>query len=111
MNFTFTDDEIAFQDAARRVSADVLKNNAKHYDETREFCTESLNALGELGFWGMNLPSDYDGVDISSIGMSLADGVDFELDLFLEVFETDDARVGVESFFEHGPGKARFTGS
>ncbi|CAO1669051.1 acyl-CoA dehydrogenase family protein [Salinicola sp. NYA28a] len=72
MNFTFTDDEIAFQDAARRVSADVLKNNAKHYDETREFCTESLNALGELGFWGMNLPSDYDGVDISSIGMSLA---------------------------------------
>lgn len=72
MDFTFTDDEIAFQDAARKVSADVLKNNAKHYDETREFCTESLKALGELGFWGMNLPSDYDGVDISSIGMSLA---------------------------------------
>lgn len=72
MNFTFTDDEIAFQDAAKKVSAEVLKSNAKHYDETREFCTESLKALGELGFWGMNLPSDYDGVDISSIGMTLA---------------------------------------
>lgn len=72
MNFTFTDDEIAFQDAARKVSSDVLKGNAKHYDETGEFCSESLKSLGELGFWGMSLPSKYDGVDISSIGMSLA---------------------------------------
>lgn len=41
----------------------------------------------------------------------LADGIDIELDLFLEVFETDDAQLGVASFFEHGPGKARFTGA
>lgn len=72
MNFTFTDDEIAFQDAAKKISSDVLKNNAKYYDEAGEFCSESLKALGELGFWGMNLPSQYGGVDISSIGMSLA---------------------------------------
>ena len=45
------------------------------------------------------------------VDMTLADGVDLELELFLEVFETNDARVGVESFFEHGPGKAHFTGS
>ncbi|MCH2420040.1 MAG: enoyl-CoA hydratase-related protein [Actinomycetota bacterium] len=37
-------------------------------------------------------------------------GIDLELDLFLEVFETEDARRGVESFFEHGPGKATFEG-
>ena len=37
-------------------------------------------------------------------------GIDLELDLFLEVFETEDARRGVESFFEHGPGKAAFEG-
>ncbi|SJN08946.1 Butyryl-CoA dehydrogenase [Halomonas citrativorans] len=72
MHFNFTEDELAFQDAARRVSADVLKSNAARYDDTRNFCAESLNALGELGFWSMNLPSEYGGVDISSIGMSLA---------------------------------------
>jgi len=45
------------------------------------------------------------------VDLALADGVDLELDLFLEVFESDDAREGVASFFEHGPGKARFTGT
>jgi len=37
-------------------------------------------------------------------------GVQLEQDLFREVFGTDDARTGVASFREHGPGKATFTG-
>ncbi|MCH2421802.1 MAG: enoyl-CoA hydratase-related protein [Acidimicrobiales bacterium] len=45
------------------------------------------------------------------VDLPLVDGINLELDLFLEVFETDDAREGVASFFEHGPGKARFSGS
>ncbi len=45
------------------------------------------------------------------VDLTLAEGIDLELDLFLEVFESDDARHGVESFFEHGPGKATFTGT
>jgi enoyl-CoA hydratase len=40
----------------------------------------------------------------------LADGLALELRLFGEVFATDDARIGVRSFLEHGPGKAEFTG-
>jgi enoyl-CoA hydratase/carnithine racemase len=42
---------------------------------------------------------------------SLARGLDVEADAFVEVFGTDDARVGVASFLEHGPGRAKFTGS
>jgi enoyl-CoA hydratase len=38
----------------------------------------------------------------------LADGLRLEQDLFVEVFGTDDARVGVASFLEHGPGRASF---
>ncbi|GEK49268.1 acyl-CoA dehydrogenase family protein [Bisbaumannia pacifica] len=72
MNFELTADAIAFQDAAHRVSAEVLKANAKRYDETGDFCRESLDALGELGFWGMNLPEAYGGFDPGSIAMSLA---------------------------------------
>lgn len=41
---------------------------------------------------------------------TLAEGLSLEQDLFAEVFETDDARTGVQSFLEHGPGQARFRG-
>lgn len=42
--------------------------------------------------------------------LSLPGGLDLEAELFVKVFETDDARVGVRSFREQGPGKAEFTG-
>jgi enoyl-CoA hydratase/carnithine racemase len=41
---------------------------------------------------------------------TLADGLSLEQQLFADVFRTDDARIGVQSFLEHGPGKAEFTG-
>jgi len=37
-------------------------------------------------------------------------GLDREQVYFVDVFETDDARIGTQSFLEHGPGKATFTG-
>ena len=40
----------------------------------------------------------------------LSDGLDLERDAFVEVFGTDDARTGVESFLAVGPGKAKFAG-
>ena len=41
---------------------------------------------------------------------SLAKGIALEQDLFAEVAGTEDAAIGVASFLENGPGKARFTG-
>ena len=41
---------------------------------------------------------------------TLAWGLDREQVLFTDVFETDDAGIGVQSFLQDGPGKARFTG-
>ncbi|MGZ4711818.1 MAG: enoyl-CoA hydratase/isomerase family protein [Acidimicrobiia bacterium] len=41
---------------------------------------------------------------------SLARGLDLEAHAFVEVFGTEDARTGVASFLEHGPGKATFAG-
>jgi len=41
---------------------------------------------------------------------ALAAGMAIEHAAFVEVFRTDDARIGVASFLEHGPGKASFTG-
>jgi enoyl-CoA hydratase len=44
------------------------------------------------------------------LSTSLADGLALEREAFVEVFGTDDSRIGVASFLEHGPGKATFTG-
>src|SRR5436305_1359860 len=41
---------------------------------------------------------------------TLADGLSTEQELFVQGFETDDAKIGVQSFLENGPGKAAFTG-
>ena len=44
------------------------------------------------------------------IDLKLSAGLELEQELFVEVFTTDDARTGVQSFREQGPGKAPFTG-
>lgn len=41
---------------------------------------------------------------------SLADGLDLERDAFVEVFGTEDAVTGMQSFLKDGPGKANFAG-
>jgi enoyl-CoA hydratase/carnithine racemase len=40
----------------------------------------------------------------------LAEGLAEELEAFAAVFETEDARTGLRSFVEHGPGRATFSG-
>ena len=40
----------------------------------------------------------------------LAEGLDHEGEAFVDVFATEDAAVGVRTFLEDGPGKARFVG-
>ncbi len=44
------------------------------------------------------------------LNMDLGAGLRLEQGLFELVFHTDDSRAGVQSFLEHGPGKAGFTG-
>jgi enoyl-CoA hydratase len=44
------------------------------------------------------------------VGRPLADGLDLEREAFVDVFGTEDARTGVQSFLADGPGKAKFAG-
>jgi enoyl-CoA hydratase len=46
----------------------------------------------------------------AGIGVPLDHGLDLELAAFIDVFDTEDARTGVQSFLENGPGKAKFSG-
>lgn len=42
--------------------------------------------------------------------MSLDKGLDLEAELFRDALRTEDATIGIKSFFEKGPGKAEFVG-
>jgi len=44
------------------------------------------------------------------VGRGLAAGLALEVEAFVSVAATEDARLGVASFLEHGPGRARFVG-
>lgn len=46
----------------------------------------------------------------SGLDRPLNFALDIESELFVQVFETEDARTGVASFLAEGPGKARFQG-
>lgn len=46
----------------------------------------------------------------TGIDEPLDDALKLERNLFEGVFHTADSKVGVQSFLEHGPGKAQFTG-
>jgi enoyl-CoA hydratase/carnithine racemase len=44
------------------------------------------------------------------LSVPLADGLALEREAFVEVFGTEDSQIGVQSFRQHGPGAAQFTG-
>lgn len=46
----------------------------------------------------------------AGIDRPLATALDIEAELFVQVFATEDARTGVRSFLDEGPGKAKFLG-
>ena len=64
--------------------------------------TYARGALVAQGFAKQAINAGLDG--------SLANGLALEQQLFAQVFATEDARIGVESFKQHGPGKATFVG-
>lgn len=49
-------------------------------------------------------------VQAIALAKAAIDGTTTEQQAFTDVFQTEDAGIGVASFLEHGPGKATFTG-
>lgn len=82
---------------------DEVVPGAELHDRAREMAAHF--AAGPVVAQGLAKRAIDHGLDITLNG-----GLDLEQQLFEEVFDTDDARIGVKSFLEHGPGKATFTG-
>jgi enoyl-CoA hydratase len=81
----------------RVVPSDEVEHTALHW--AGQFATGAVVAMG------LAKRAIDDGLD-----RPLAEGLDLEADAFVEAFGTADARAGVQSFLEHGPGKAKFSG-
>jgi enoyl-CoA hydratase/carnithine racemase len=91
------DEALAIGLVDRVVPADEVETNALEWAESF-----ACGAVVAMGLAKAAIDRGLDG--------SLAAGLDVEAAAFVSVFDTDDATVGVQSFLEHGPGKATFSG-
>lgn len=82
----------------RVVEADALLSSAIDY--ARELASGALLAQS-LAKRAIDAASE----------MTLAEGLEFERELFARAVRSDDAQHGIRSFLEHGPGHAKFTGT
>ena len=82
--------------------ADAVHPAAETYDQAVAMAARF--AVGPAALQHAKTAMD-DGFDLP-----LDDALDLETREFMAAFATADARIGVQSFVEHGPGKARFVG-
>jgi len=72
MLFKLTDEQLMIQSMVREFARKEVAATAAERDKTKEFPTENLKKMGELGFLGMMTPVEYDGEGADSISYVLA---------------------------------------
>ena len=71
MDFNLTEEQLAFQEAARDFALGELAPRAEEWDEKKIFPKETLAAAGELGFCGMYSPQECGGLGLSRLDSSI----------------------------------------
>ena len=72
MSFALTDEQIMIQTMAREFSRKVVAQTAAERDRTKEFPSENLKKMGELGLMGMMVPIEYEGSGADTVSYVLA---------------------------------------
>jgi len=72
MEFLLSDEEQAFQEAARKFGDRVLRSHEREIDAQGTIPPEVLRAMAELGLLAMNVPSEYGGMGASAVLTELA---------------------------------------
>ncbi|MBI9034604.1 MAG: acyl-CoA dehydrogenase family protein [Bacteroidales bacterium] len=85
MNFSFTEEQIMIQQAARDYAQRELIQDVLERDASCEFPTKHIEAIAELGFLGMMVSPDYDGGGMDAVSYVLA----------MEEFSKVDSSVSV----------------
>ena len=71
MDFAFTEEQELIRDAAREFAQKAIAPIAAEFDASGEFPLETIRQAGELGFMGIEVPSEYGGSELDSISYVL----------------------------------------
>jgi alkylation response protein AidB-like acyl-CoA dehydrogenase len=67
MNFNLTEEQLAFQEAARDFAAKELTPNAAEWDEKKHFPVDVIRRAGEMGFCGIYTREDVGGMNLGRL--------------------------------------------
>ena len=71
MHFTLTDEQKLIQQSAHDFAQSEIVPVAAELDRTGEFPMRTIRAAGELGFMGVEVPEEYGGAGLDTIGYVL----------------------------------------
>jgi len=66
-----TEEQTMIQDAARQYVQEKIAPFSAEWDRNKTFPAEALKGLGELGFYGMLVPEEYNGCEIGYVAAAL----------------------------------------
>lgn len=72
MDFQLTEEQLMIQAAARDFAEQQIAPVASEFDASGEFPLENIQAMGELGLMGIEVPEAYGGAGLDTIGYVLA---------------------------------------
>ena len=72
MDLTLTEEHRMIQDMARDFARKEIAPIAAEIDEAGCFPSETVAAMGELGFMGIEMPEEYDGTGLDTLSYVLA---------------------------------------
>ncbi|KAJ1927160.1 hypothetical protein IWQ60_003171 [Tieghemiomyces parasiticus] len=70
VDFNLTEEQLSFQDLARKFTAEEITPKAAHHDRTGEYPTEILQKAWKVGLMNTHIPQAYGG-----LGLGILDGV------------------------------------
>lgn len=72
MDFQLTEEQQMIQAAAREFAREEIAPVARQFDASGEFPMETIKRMGELGLMGIEVPEEYGGSGLDTIGYALA---------------------------------------
>src|SRR5690348_17308897 len=70
--FPLTEEQAAIVETARRFGDEELRPFAAQWDRDSHFEPSLIKKLGDLGFLGMTLPVEYDGLGLDAVSYLIA---------------------------------------
>jgi alkylation response protein AidB-like acyl-CoA dehydrogenase len=71
MDFSFTEEQLMIQQAARDFAQREIAPVAAEFDASGKFPEATIRMAGELGFMGVEVPEEYGGAGLDAVGFAL----------------------------------------